>query len=1073
MDFIDTYFNFNDNLNIIGLTKELNSFYIVEKHKKSKTNSLVVTSTLYEANNYYENIKSLYNNVYLFPMDDFLNSVALAVSPELKVKRLETLDKIMDSNDVIVITNLMGFLKFLPSINNQKNYKLSINQEISKNDLIDTLEKFGYNKETIVTSTGEYASRGFIVDFFMPFEDYPIRVEFFGNVIESIRYFDSNTQISKQELKSLTLKTYTETTSKNTSSLIEYLQKPYIYLVNYDQIIEANKQLEEEIIEYKEKEDYNKDYKFMYELNKLPIIDVTYLSTFADNKYSKVQNINYQTKEIDNFYGKMEILKEKVVSYINNGKTVVFAINSKMQEKSLKDIFPNIVLTKKDNIIKNKINLIYLNVNKGFIFNDIILISQYDIESNLIKKTNYRNIYKIGRKIKDYEELKIGDYIVHYNHGIGRYNGIKTLNKNGFQKDYLQLIYKNNDKIYVPVEKIDTIFKYSDADGKIPKLNSLTSSSWQKTKQSLNKKIKDISQELIKIYALRKATKSPVYIDFPEEKLFEKDFKYEETLDQKKAIDDVLNDLKSGNPMDRLLCGDVGFGKTEVAFRGIFKTILNGYQVAYLCPTTILSSQQYKLALSRFSKYGINVALLNRFVTAKKQKEVIEKLKTGEIDLVFGTHRLLSDDIKFKKIGLLIVDEEQRFGVTHKEKIKKLKANVNILTLTATPIPRTLKMAISGLRDLSIIDTPPINRYPIQTYVLKENDLIVKDAIYKELSRNGQVYILYNDIKNIESKVKQIKQLVPEARINYAHGQMTKIEIENIMQDFIDYKFDVLICTTIIETGIDIPNTNSLIIYNADRFGLSQLYQIRGRVGRSDKIAYAYLLYNKNKVLNDIAVKRLQAIKEFTELGSGYKIAMRDIAIRGAGDILGSQQAGFVDSVGLELYIKMVNNEIKQLHGEKVEEIDLSDNTILNVNTHINDNYVDDEKLKIEIHKKINEINSYETLLKVKEEIEDRFGHIDEDLKIYMYEEWFEKIANSLNITKINQNKEFIEIELPEEISNTIAGDKLLIITNNLSRNFVLSYKFKRIYIKLYLRNLDKHFIYYLIELFTKLFPGK
>ena len=516
--------------------------------------------------------------------------------------------------------------------------------------------------------------------------------------------------------------------------------------------------------------------------------------------------------------------------------------------------------------------------------------------------------------------------------------------------------------------------------------------------------------------------------------------------------------------MDRLLCGDVGFGKTEVAFRAIFRTVLNNKQVCYLCPTTILSKQQYESALNRFKNYPVEIALLNRFTTPKEVKRIKEGLKTGVIDIVFGTHRLLSDDIEYKKLGLLIVDEEQRFGVTHKEKIKKYKNDVNVLTLSATPIPRTLKMAMSGLRDLSVIDTPPVNRYPVQTYVLQENDVIIRDAIYKELSRNGQVFILYNKVETIENEVEKIKKLVPEARIKYAHGQMSKTELDDIMTEFTEYEFDILVCTTIIETGIDIQNANTLIIIDADYFGLAQLYQIRGRVGRSDKIAYAYLLYNKSKVLNETSVKRLQAIKEFTELGSGYRIAMRDLSIRGAGDIIGSEQAGFVDTVGISLYMKMVEEEIKRLNGEKVEEED-DKPALVNVETAIDDNYVKDEELKIEIHQKINEIDSYEKLLDTKKELEDRFGKVSNELEVYMYEEWFEKISEDLKITKVTQNERFIEIELPEEISSQTKGDKLFLESYNINPNFKFRYFNKRIIISLPLKGLEKHFLYYFVPL--------
>ena len=556
---------------------------------------------------------------------------------------------------------------------------------------------------------------------------------------------------------------------------------------------------------------------------------------------------------------------------------------------------------------------------------------------------------------------------------------------------------------------------------------------------------------------------------------FANNFLYTPTKDQDKVIKEIDQDLKDQVPMDRLLCGDVGFGKTEVAFRAMFKTVLNNHQVLYLCPTTILSKQQYKNAQERFKDYPIEIGLLNRFTSQKETKRILEGLEKGTIDIVFGTHRLLSNDVKFKKLGLLIVDEEQRFGVTHKEKIKKFKTDVNVLTLSATPIPRTMKMAMSGLRDLSIIDTPPVNRYPIQTYVLEENDLIIKDAIYKELARKGQIFILYNNIDKLDSIVSHIKSLVPEARIISAHGRMNKIELENVMQDFIDFKYDILVCTTIIETGIDIPNTNTLIIYNADRFGLSQLYQIRGRVGRSNKIAYAYLLYDKSKMLNDIAIKRLDAIKEFTELGSGYRIAMRDLAIRGAGDILGSEQAGFVDSVGINLYMQMIEEEMKRLKGEEVKE-DETKESLVDVSTHISDEYTTDDEIKIEIHQKINEVDSMESLKKVKEELEDRFGKVNETMIIYMYEEWFEKLARSLNITRVTQTERFVEIELPEELSSNIKADKLFLESYNINPNLKFAYQNKRIKITLMLKPNDKHFLYTFVPVLELIkedyFPG-
>ncbi len=696
-----------------------------------------------------------------------------------------------------------------------------------------------------------------------------------------------------------------------------------------------------------------------------------------------------------------------------------------------------------------------------------MVISEFDIDN--FKITNvYKNNFKIGRKIKGFEDIKIGDYVVHSQHGIGVYAGIEAITKNGLVKDYIKINYLGNDKIYIPVEKITTIYKYSDKDGTPPKLNKLNSTSWAKTKMKVRNRIKDISDELIKLYATRTSIKGPVFNNFDEEYTFAANFNYNETNDQLKTIKEIDNDLKSSIPMDRILCGDVGFGKTEVAFRGMFKTIVNGYQVAYLCPTTLLSRQQYNNALSRFREFPVNIALLNRFTSTKEVKRIYEGLKSGSIDIVFGTHKLLNKEIDFNNLGLLVVDEEQRFGVTHKERIKEIKNDVNVLTLSATPIPRTLKMAMSGLRDLSIIDTAPINRYPVQTYVVEEKEVLIKDAVYKELSRNGQVFVLYNRVASIQDEVDKLSSLVPEARIVMAHGQMDKNELENIVSDFVDYKYDILVCTTIIETGIDIPNVNTLIVIDADNFGLSQLYQLRGRVGRSDKIAYAYLMYNPAKVLTETAIKRLQSIKDFTELGSGYKIAMRDLSIRGAGDLLGAEQAGFVDSVGLELYTQMVSEEIKRLNGEEVLEEENS-NPLIEVANHISDEFVKEESIKIEIHQLINEIKDQTSLEKVKSEILDRFGNITSEMDIYMHEEWFSELANQLNIKRVKQTETLLELELPADISDKIQGDKLFLIAYNINPKFRLSYRMKKIYVSLSLVNLEKHFVYYLVPLLDEI----
>ena len=611
--------------------------------------------------------------------------------------------------------------------------------------------------------------------------------------------------------------------------------------------------------------------------------------------------------------------------------------------------------------------------------------------------------------------------------------------------------------------------KYSSNDDLTPKLNKLGGVEWQKTKMQVKKRAASIASDLIKLYAEREKKIGFAFEKDSDEQIeFEKEFAYEPTLDQLRVTEEVKKDMESNHPMDRLICGDVGFGKTEIAFRAVFKAIMSGKQTAILCPTTILSEQHYQNAVKRFSSFMVNVEILNRFVTPAKAKKVIDSLKEGKIDLIIGTHRLLSDDVEFKNLGLLVIDEEQRFGVKHKEKIKEYKNNIDVLTLSATPIPRTLQMSISGLRSLSLLETPPQNRYPIQTYVLENNHAIIKDAIYKELSRGGQVFILYNSVENMDAKLSELRSLIPDARIGFAHGQMQKNELESKMFSFINHEYDILLCTTIIETGIDIPNVNTLIILDANNFGLSQLYQIRGRVGRTDKIAYCYLMYDKGKILTEQAVKRLKVIKEFTELGSGFSIAMRDLSIRGAGNILGSEQSGYIDSVGIELFMKMLDSAIKnQKNGELelVDDVSNTDEPLVDVETNISDNYVKESELKIQIHKEINEINDLKDIEEVKAKLSDRFGTIPESLNIYMYETWFEKKAKELNIKDIKQNKNSIEITLSKELTENIDGDKLFTELYSLSKMFRLSMRMQRLIILLDIVKLDKHFIYYLIDM--------
>lgn len=1083
MSFLDNIFKESAH-EIVGLNSELKAIYILDKFKKENKSVLYVTSTLHEAQQIYNELTHHTENVWFFPMDDFITSVAIATSPELKTTRLETMNNILKKDKSIVITNLMGYLRYLPNKNlfKESYITLKVGKEYKIESLINQLFNLGYKKETTVNMTGEIATRGFVLDIFPINSDNPIRIEFWGDEIDSIKTFDIDSQLTTSKIDEITIYPNTENIMKNyefgrhhkdlikdegTTNIYGYLDSPITIYNNYQNIITNLTLLEDEIINYNIGIEVDPKTKYMFDFNDIKPKE-TIIFEDLDELSLKIKDcIIYKNTEVSPFPKEAKEINKRLNNYTKLKKTVIICLNSRYQINRFLDFLENkdITYTNDKEIFPGKINIIVKTLNEGFQINNMVVITEAELYGKK-SESNYKTKFKYGTRIKDITKLNIGDYVVHGTHGIGRYVGLKTLVKNGLKKDYLTIAYKDDDKLYIPVEKIDLITKYSGKEGITPKLNKLGSSDWQKTKAKARKHAEDIAEDLLKVYAIRESKKGFAFDPDGKDQIdFEKQFKYEETKDQLRVTEEIKKDMEAPKPMDRLLCGDVGFGKTEVAFRAIFKSIISGKQAAILCPTTILSEQHYKNAMERYKDFKIDIAILNRFVSPAKVKKILEKLEKGQIDLLIGTHRILSDDVKFNDLGLLVIDEEQRFGVKHKEKIKQYKNNIDVLTLSATPIPRTLQMSMAGIRSLSLIETPPKDRYPVQTYVLGENKQIIKDAIEKELSRDGQTFILYNNVQNIETKKAEIQKLVPSAKIAIAHGQMSKIELEDVMMKFVNKEYDVLLCTTIIETGIDIESANTLIIIDADHFGLSQLYQIRGRIGRSNKIAYCYLMYNNKKILSEVATKRLKVIKDFTELGSGFAIAMRDLSIRGAGDLLGSQQAGFIDSIGIELFMQMVNEEIAKLQGKEIPKEKDDKQPLVDVETTIDDKYVSDEELKIEIHKKINSIDSYKSLDEVKHELEDRFGKLSDSLIVYMHEELFEKLAEELNITNIRQTKNSIEISLPKELTNNIDGEKLFYEVSNITRMFRFSMKFQRLIITLDTVKLDKHFVYYLLDL--------
>ena len=724
-------------------------------------------------------------------------------------------------------------------------------------------------------------------------------------------------------------------------------------------------------------------------------------------KYTfEYREINYYKSEIENLFDDLRKL-------LKDNKNVYILVDNKEKTKKLKDILekqeiPAKIEEKLDKtiIVKSKEKIVTIGVGKissgfeNYEINQVVISADDLIDGGKKKRTVANKAYKEGEKVV-FADLKIGDYVVHKTYGIGIYIGVNTITADRTTKDYIKIKYQNDDILYVPTNQLDSIRKYIGGDAIQPKINKLGSKEWSETKAKVKKNLRAVARELIELYAKREKAKGFAFSkDTPWQAEFEAKFPYQETDDQLRCIDEVKKDMEMSRPMDRLLCGDVGYGKTEVAIRAAFKAVMDQKQVAYLVPTTVLADQQYQEFKERMKDFPIKVELLNRFRSAKQQKETIRKLKLGEVDVVVGTHRLLSKDVEFKDIGLLIIDEEHRFGVKAKEKIKQYKANIDVLTMTATPIPRTMHMSIVGIRDMSVIYEPPQNRKPVQTYVLEYDTEVIKEAITKELERNGQVFYIFNNVENIQKKADTISRLVPEAVVSYAHGRMTGTQIEDIMKDFIDRKSNVLVCTTILESGIDIPNANTIIVENADRMGLAQLYQIRGRVGRSDKQAYAYITYKRDKMLSEVADKRLKAIKEFTEFGSGFKIAMRDLEIRGAGSLLGEIQSGHLEQVGYDTYCNLLNEVVKEMKGEEVvEDIDIQID--LNVTSYIPDEYISDSAQKIEIYQNIALCKNEEDIQNEIDEIIDRFGNMPPELENLLDIARIKYLAKNLYITKI------------------------------------------------------------------------
>lgn len=863
---------------------------------------------------------------------------------------------------------------------------------------------------------------------------------------ESFKLFES-TFFDHQLLRRLVAFMY-----EQPSTIIDYFQQDAIIAVDeYNRIKETEETLTVEVDDFISNliesgngfigQSFMKYEGFETLLESYP---TAYFTLFTSTMPVKLNHIiKFSCKPVQQFYGQYDIMRSEFQRFIHHGYHIVILVETETKIERVQSMLNEMHIPTVTNVqhatSSGQAIVTEGSLSEGFElpYMQLVVVTERELFKTKQKKQRKRTkTISNAEKIKSYQDLNVGDYVVHVHHGVGRYLGVETLEVGQTHRDYIKLQYKGTDQLFVPVDQMDQVQKYVASEDKTPKLNKLGGSEWKKTKAKVQQSVEDIAEELMELYKEREMAEGYQFgEDTAEQTTFELDFPYELTPDQAKSLEEIKSDMQRSRPMDRLLCGDVGYGKTEVAVRAAFKAVMEGKQVAFLVPTTILAQQHYETLIERMQDFPVEIQLMSRFRTPKEVKQTKENLKTGFVDIVVGTHKLLGKDIEYKDLGLLIVDEEQRFGVRHKERIKTLKHNVDVLTLTATPIPRTLHMSMLGVRDLSVIETPPENRFPVQTYVLEQNSNFIKEALERELSRDGQVFYLYNKVQSIYEKREQLQMLMPDANIAVAHGQMTERDLEETMLSFINHEYDILVTTTIIETGVDVPNANTLIIEDADRFGLSQLYQLRGRVGRSSRIGYAYFLHPANKVLNETAENRLQAIKEFTELGSGFKIAMRDLNIRGAGNLLGKQQHGFIDTVGFDLYSQMLEEAVNEKRGIKEEEPEVPDVEIdLNLDAYLPTEYIANEQAKIEIYKKLRQIENEEQLFDIKDELIDRFNDYPVEVARLLDIVEIKIYALHGGVTLIKDQGKTINIQLSVKATEDINGEVLFKETQPLGR---------------------------------------
>ena len=1064
---------------LTGVTAVHKAAVIYSLLNETKRSCLMLTSEDAEAMKFFEDFSSLGLKAAIYPSRDFSLRDTSGASHEYERQRLDILSRLISGEIDIVIATVESAcqLTMPPKELIKRSKTLSAGSEADLEELTNALVLCGYQRVPEIEVTGQFSRRGGILDFFPPGYDMPVRVEFWGDEIDTISYFDPDTQRRVDAADFVNITPSVEVIPENTEKLIKKIEslssslrgksapaakqvlqaeceklKAGIHIASMDKFIslvydecctlfdyfnpEASLlvlsegsnlreklknvlwQWNEDIKDYlsdgtlcKGLDKYSEDW--VYVLKKAEEIPSLHTDTFARGTYEIPTKtlVNMTAKQLSSWGGSTQILKEDLESYLSRKlKIVVLAGTERAAETLAQDLklsgIPAGYLDKFTNVSKGTVAVTTGTLSQGFEIpsSDFVLITHSRINTAPAKQKKHKKD-KNSQEIYSLSELNMGDYVVHSTHGIGVFEGIHKIESRGITKDYIKIRYAKNDTLYLPITQLDMVAKYIGPreDAGI-KLNRLGGSEWQKSKAKVRAAVKDIAKQLIKLYAERMQLKGYA---FPEDTDWQRDFEahfdYDETEDQLRCINEIKYDMESQVPMDRLLCGDVGFGKTEVALRAAFKCVTAGKQCAILVPTTILAWQHYQTVLKRTEGFPVEVALLSRFRSAKQQEETLKKLKRGSVDIIVGTHRLVSKDVKFKDLGLIIIDEEQRFGVAQKEALKEVSKNADILTLSATPIPRTLNMALSGIRDMSVIEEAPHDRHPVQTYVLEHDIGIITDALKKELRRGGQAYYLHNDVASISRAAAILQEKLPEARIGIGHGKMEEKELSEVWRQLIDHEIDILVCTTIIETGVDVPNANTLIIENADRMGLSQLHQLRGRVGRSNRRAYAYFTFTKDKSLSEIAQKRLSAIREFTEFGSGFKIAMRDLEIRGAGNILGGEQHGHMESVGYDMYLKLLNEAVALLKGEEPPQVDSECVVDMQVEAHIPESYIESTNLRLDVYRKIADIKSFEDSTDVIDELIDRFGEPPEAVKGLIDIAMLRNIASGLKIKEVKQ----------------------------------------------------------------------